>query len=223
MSFFIGILFYNSYWFMVLGLPLLWLIAKYRKQCCMKKRREELRQEFKEFMNSMASALNAGYALENTFSIIKKDLLIASEGKNTDLISECICMIRGLEMKKTVEELLDDFAMRSGLSEIREFASVIKIAKRTGGNMIQIIRDTSKKMEEALRAKEEIKIMVAAKRMEKNIMLLIPFAMILYLRICNPGFLDCLYGSAFGVIVMTMSLIGIGIAFLWSEKIVSFY
>ena len=44
---------------------------------------------------------------------------------------------------------------------------------------------------------------LASRRYEQKVMNLVPFGMILYLRIGCPGFLDPLYGNLAGICVMT--------------------
>ncbi len=59
----------------------------------------------------------------------------------------------------------------------------------------------------------------SAKKLEKNIMSLVPLGMIIYMRISNPGFMDILYCSIAGRILMTVCLILYGIALWIAEKI----
>lgn len=219
-SLLIGLLFFNSWVPVLLGVPVVFLLIKKRKKDCICKRMESLRKEFKSFMASMASALNAGYALENTLSVIRDDLMMENSGKETILSIECLQMQRRMEMKQPIEQLLLDLGDRSGVQEIREFAQVIVIAKRSGGNMIQIIRDTTNQMDQCMQVEQEIAVMISAKKMEQTIMLCVPFGMILYLRVSNPGYLDCMYTSVIGKIAMAVSLVGIWCSYIWARKII---
>lgn len=214
----IGILYYDSFVLTIVGLPAIYGLIILRRKHCTQKKIKQIREEFKLFMESMASALNAGYALENVFEIIRQDLLLVD--KSSVLAVECEKMQRKIEMKQAVEKILVELGEETTVSEIQEFAQVIVIAKRSGGNMIQIIRDTCQQMDQSLQVEQEIEVMVAAKKMEQTIMLLVPFGMIFYLRVSNPGYLDCLYQTVIGHIVMTVCLIMIGISYWWSKKII---
>lgn len=198
-----GILFYNTLWFMVAGIPLFFMMSGKEKERRKNRRKEQLKREFKEFMLSMAAALQAGYALENTISVIQDDLLRAFPSGPCYLAEECACMKHSLEMKRPVEELLQDLGTRSGVEEMQDFAQVISTAKRSGGNMVQIIRSTAEQMRDAMEVRQEIAVAVAAKSLEQKIMLLMPFGITGYLRLTNPGYLDCLYGNWCGVLVMS--------------------
>ena len=47
----------------------------------------------------------------------------------------------------------------------------------------------------------------------------IPFGIIIYLRVFSPGFLDPLYGNPAGILIMTVSLMIYVGAFCWSQNI----
>ena len=54
---------------------------------------------------------------------------------------------------------------------------------------------------------EEIRNLTASRRYEQNIMNFLPFGMIIYIRLTSPGFLDVMYGTAGGRILMSCGLL----------------
>ncbi len=215
----IGLLFYNTLWFLVFASPLFLLFLKYYKARLIEKRREVIKEEFKEFITSMSAALNAGYALENTFSFIENELNRSFPDRKPYLAKECERLQRKLSVKQPLGDLLLDIGRRSGIDEILEFAHIIVLAKRMGGNMINIIAQTAGQMREAMEVKKEIQIAIAAKKLEQLVMFFVPFGMVVFLRISNSGYLDCLYDTLLGRAVMTVCLIAIAIAFFISQKL----
>ena len=61
--------------------------------------------------------------------------------------------------------------------------------------------------------------MIAAKQMEKKIMSVMPYFILLYVRIANPGYFDILYESFAGVLVAVISLLCLWIADIWAERV----
>jgi tight adherence protein B len=55
--------------------------------------------------------------------------------------------------------------------------------------------------------------------MEQKIMSVIPLGIILFLRLTSKDYMDVLYGNPFGVICMTICLMGYGVALFMAEKI----
>ena len=66
---------------------------------------------------------------------------------------------------------------------------------------------------------EEIRVLLSGKLFEKNIMLSMPFFILVYLRLANPEYVACFYKSVAGHLIMS-AMIGITAAcFFWSDKI----
>ena len=53
----------------------------------------------------------------------------------------------------------------------------------------------------------------------KTIMSVMPYFILLYVRIANPGYFDILYESFAGVLVAVISLLCLWIADIWAERV----
>ena len=54
--------------------------------------------------------------------------------------------------------------------------------------------------------RQEIKTLITAKQMEFRVMTVVPFGIILYMRLAFSEFMDLLYGNALGVSVMSICI-----------------
>lgn len=212
-------LFYDS--FLVAAIGILWLPVLFRMKAqeLMKKRKEQLALEFKEFITALSASLKTGYSAENALSQAHKDM-ICMYGEESFMSKECLYIEKQLLNNKPLEVLLAEFAERSGEEEIRDFAAVFLIAKRSGGNMANIIRNTTDIIGEKMDVKREIQLLYAAKRMEQSIMNIVPLAMIAFVRITTPGYFDVMYGNPFGILVMTICLVVYAGAFFLARNII---
>jgi len=116
--------------------------------------------------------------------------------------------------------LLLSLGERSGITDIREFGNVFAIAKRNGGNMTDILMRTSTVIGKKMEIDREIQVLISAKRMEQQIMNMVPFAIIVYISFTSPGFFDVLYHNALGVGIMTVCLVVYFIAYHISSRII---
>lgn len=186
-----------------------------------KKRQSEWRWrinlEFKEVMLAVAASLNAGYSIENAFKESINDLKILY-GDESELAGEIENIISMVKLNQPLEEVLMEFAEYTKVDDIYNFAEVFQIAKKTGGDLIDITRTTASRISSRIEVKREIKTLIAGKSMEGKIMNFIPLGIILYFWMCSPGFLDCLYIGA-GRLVMTVLFIVYILAFKWNERI----
>lgn len=211
-------LFYDSYKACLLLLPFALFDYKSMKKEKLVKQKHQLSLEFKSMMESLVTSLNAGYSLERGFADSKKDLGLIYERKAA-IFDELDCILTGLKMNIPLETLLKDFGERSGIEDIRNFANVVLAAKRSGGNLIHIIQKTVNSIADKMAVEEEIETLIASKKLEERIMMVMPYGIIFYLRVTNGEFLEVLYHNVLGIILMTVFLIVIYIADMWAEKI----
>lgn len=201
------VLFYkNAVFVVVIGIPLFLFGYASLKRDWERQRQWKMNLEFKEGLQGIAAALSAGYSIENAIQESKKDLEVLY-GKDSVLAKEFQAISAQLELNQPVEQIFDEFARRSGVEDIRNFAEVFRTARRSGGDLVAITRMTSDRIGEKIEVKREINTILAGKKMEGQIMNLVPLGMILYFWLCSPGFLDCLYTGVKGRFVMTILLI----------------
>lgn len=200
-----GWIFYHSVLFTLLLSPLGIVLYRYFEKEKIGQKKSVFLQQFKEMVESVAAALNVGYSAENAFvdaqkelgTIYPKDALIRKE---LDLI------VRKIRLQISLEQILFDFADRAELTDVRNFATVFSQAKRSGGDMIAIIKNTASQIGERVDVSREIDTILAAKKYEFRVMCVIPYAMIVYMRLSFPEFMEVLYGNIIGIGVMTLCL-----------------
>lgn len=213
-------IFYSSILAAVFLSPLIVPIYIRRKRIQEEKKRKELIQEFKECMNSVLTALKAGYSAENAFRSAGPEMAFLFGGRSR-ICKELSHICGGLENSIPLETLLYEFADRSRVTEIRDFAEVFAIAKRSGGNMTEILGRTISQIQNRIDVEKEIDVMVSSRKLEQHIMDLVPFIIILYISFTSEGFFDVLYHNPAGAAIMTLCLAVYLAAFVLSEKIVA--
>lgn len=73
---------------------------------------------------------------------------------------------------------------------------------------------------EKIEVKREIGVLIAAKKFEQKIMNVIPIFMILYISLSSEGFLDVMYESLLGRVIMTICLTAYVFSFYLGKKII---
>lgn len=211
-------LFYRSiYGLIVIPLLLPLIYCLYRKEMH-RRQKEMLLEEFREAMQSVCASLLAGYSMENAWYEAEKELE-KFQKKKTILVTEFHLINVKVRMNQPLEEVLAEFAQRSGCEEIESFSEVFLFAKRSGGDFAGIIRTTVQRLNAKIEVEREINTVISGKRLEGRIMSVMPAALLLYLNITSGDFLSPLYKNPVGVCVMTVALFLYIAAMLWSEKI----
>jgi tight adherence protein B len=217
---FISMLFYNSVVAMLFLMPFEIFLLRNTKQRKCEARKKQLYMEFNEMIYALAANMSAGYALEKAFAAVYEEMENLYQGKSY-IEEELKIIMKGIEMNEDREDLLADFGVRSDISDIKEFAQVVKVAKSSGGNLVKIIKRTSENISRKFEVENEIDTVISAKKLEQKIMTAMPCLIICYLRLTNRGYMDILYHNFQGICFMSMCLGVIWVSHIWGKKIIS--
>ena len=213
-------LFYQTPWVMLLVVPVSVFFLKWKKKQIIRERKRRLNYQFRDALNSMSVAVQAGYSVENAVSACVRDLEQLYP-KNEDIVAEFRYIETQQRVSVPVEELFLDLGQRCKVEDIENFASVLYTAKRSGGDLGNVIQKVARMLGDKIDVKKEIEATLAAKKSEQMIMSLMPAGIILYLQLASPGFLDILYGNPFGICAMTVCLAVYGAAYWMGKRIVA--
>ncbi len=214
----IAFFFYRSW---LAGLLLIFFVPvyfKWKRKQAVKKRKWELTLAFREAVVMVSANLQAGNSVENAFRRTYTDLN-ELYGEKEDITKEFLMIGRGLDNNLILEKLLLDFGQRSDVEDIRDFAEIFSAAKRTGGNLREIITDTADIISDKIEIKRNLRILISEKQFEQKIMSVIPFFILIYIGVTSPGYFDSLYHNMEGVGIMTGCLVAYVAALLWGMKI----
>lgn len=204
----VGMLFYQMWLLaLLLALPALKAPALWRVRQ-IERRRTLLKLHFKQALYSLSSSMAAGRSVENAFREAAKDLELLYPGGGSDMIRELDVIATRLEYGEPIESALLDFGRRARIEDIDHFIDVFVTCKRTGGDLIEVIRRTSAVIGEKMDIQQDISVMIAQKKFESNILLATPFVFILFINASAPEFMAPLYGSPLGV---TLATVGLGL------------
>ena len=214
----ISLLFFRSWLAVLFLLP---GMAVYLRQQQKQRRKKELLQMQEQFLSGMRyvlTALQTGYAMENAFREAEAQLRTVYPS-DTFILRELHYINRQTSLNVPVEQLLLDLAQRSGAEDIRQFAEIFHIARRSGGDMIAIVRNTIAQITLKEDTAREIDTILAGKKTEQTIMSLIPLLILGYVSLTSPSFLSGLYHTVPGVVTMLCALAVYAAAWLWGRKI----
>ena len=218
----IAYLFYASGFALLLFPVFVCFFVKRRQKEGVEQMQATLAKEFVDTLRSLSAALLAGFSMENAWKEAEHEIQ-ALYGEHSYMYRELVQMNRSIALNRPLEDLLAEFAARSGNMEITSFAEVFAFAKRSGGNFVTIIEATSGHMRARYETEREIQVQVASRKMEQKVMNVIPVFILAYLKVTSMEFLNVLYGNIAGVLFMTICLLAYGEAIVLSEKILAIH
>lgn len=203
---FFSYIFYRSVNVFYFSIPLCLIYPFLKKKSLIKKRKQEFLSEFKEALLVLSAFVSAGYSIENAIkeSISELKLLY---GEKALIVREFALIDKKLSLNKSVETAIDELAKRVDLEEVSNFAAIVKVAKRSGGNLIDTFEKSIKIISDKINIKEEIITFISSKIFEQKIMNTFPLIMILYINFSSPDYFRPMYFSLMGRGIMSFALL----------------
>lgn len=214
----IGYIFYRSILLAILLTPACLGYPTIRAKQLNKRRKDELKLQFKDSLQSLSASLQAGNSFESSIRNAVADLHIQYE-TDAYIVQEYEVIARKLESNETVEKAFRDFAVRSHLDEILGFAETLEICKRTGGNLVTAVKISSEIISDKIEVLNEIHGILNQKKLEQRILTVMPVVLILMLSMSAKDFMQPVFTEVIGRIVMTFSIVIFGAAYFIAEKI----
>jgi tight adherence protein B len=184
------------------------------------RRRERLTLQFKEALYSLTSSLAAGRSVENAFIAALDDLRLLYPDPQTEVLTEFEIIRARMAYGEPLEQALKDFSERAKIDDIAQFVDVFSTCKRSGGDLVEVIRRTTQTIGEKLDIQQEIAVMVAQKRYEARIMMVVPFVFLAFLGYAAPDYMAPLY-SGTGYVLLTVSMLLLAVCYWAMAKVMS--
>lgn len=151
------------------------------REYCRKQRLKKLLLQFKDLLETLTSSYSAGQTTTMAFADAMGEMA-SLYGENSDIVNELRMINAGLQHNYNIEDLLLNFAQRSGLDDVDSFANVFEVCNRKGGNIKQIVAETRSVINDKIEIEMEIQTMIAGAKNELNIMMVMPFIIMLSMR-----------------------------------------
>lgn len=214
----IGYLFYHQLLISLLLVPGGAYAPRMLRQYLKDRRRSALNLQFKQTLFSLSSSLSAGRSVENAFREAVADLQLLDPEGNSDMLAELSIICTRMEYNQPVEEALHDFSRRAGMEDVERFADVFTVCKRTGGDLVEVVRRTSTIIGEKLDIQQDIAVSIAQKKFEAKALLAAPLLMVLFMSLTASDYMEPMYTGA-GMAISTLSLAGLFLCYRWTTKI----
>lgn len=213
-----GMLFYRSY---IVALICCVFVVPARKiyiKFKIDKRKEKLMEGFKDVLYSISGAIAAGRQMPQAIhdaSVQMRnaygDSDITSELKHIDNVY--------LHTHADIGELLLDFANRSGLEEIKQFADSYRVCKKCGADLEAVCLKSASLLLDKIDYQNEVKSLISQKKLDIILLTGMPIVVLMFLNLASYNYIAILYESLVGRMIMSLCLAMIIGALVWGLKI----
>ena len=215
----VAFIFYRSFLLSVLTVPLALLYPRLKTRDIIARRKKELNVQFKDMLYSLSSSISAGKTVEAAFREVLKDLSVLYPEPATFILVEVRRIISRLGMNESMEAALSDFAMRAKLEDVDNFVNVFNICKRSGGNIAEVIKNTSAIINDRIEVGQEVDTLLAERRFEQKVLNVMPILMILLLSASAPDYMSPVFNTSAGRFTMSVAIVLLTAAWFISAKL----
>ena len=183
------------------------------------KRKNILRIQLKDMLYSISSSVNAGRHLGEAISDSEEAVSLI-HGVDSLITREIRYMkVQMSELNCSEETVLRNFAKRTHIREISDFADVCIICRKTGGDLAGAVYRSVQQLCENIDLKREKDVLMSQKKLESKILAVMPGLIIALIRLSSSGYLDVMYETLTGRLLMTAALAANAGSFLWCLKL----
>ncbi|MDR1558173.1 MAG: pilus assembly protein TadB [Clostridiales bacterium] len=189
------------------------------KNNIIKKRKNELMYQFRDALTSLASSLGSGIVIEKAFEEAVRDLRILYPYEKVMIIDELSAIVLKKKNGVELEESLLNFARRAKLPCVTDFVDVFVSANRTGGRSVDIVRNSITMINDKIEIDKEIETLVSGKKLEQRLLSAAPVGFVALLSLIAGDFIEPMFTTIDGHIVMTIVLGIMLVSYLISQWI----
>lgn len=210
-------LLYKNVWISMAGMLVFILYAVMDKKGLEEKRRKKIQEMFLDFLMCLEPLLkNSG-----TFCIAFSEAV--SDYKRFHGSDELSCFldsaVKDFMINISTSDVLSGMAEKMQLEDAYAFAKSMSICELTGGNAVEVTEKTTELLVGKIRILCDINASLSGKVFEQKIITIMPFMLLGLFAATAESYLEPLYNTSEGKIIMTIA--GVLFLFQWliGEKI----
>lgn len=189
------------------SLPLFYVMNAKRKRLNL------FEEQLPDALDLMGRAIRAGHAFSGSLKMVGDELTdpVASEFRTT---------FDELNYGISLQEALQNLAIRAPSEDLRYFVVAVLIQRETGGNLAELLDSISALIRERLKLMGTIQVFSAEGRLSAWILGILPFVMALVMSILNPKLMSMLWTEPDGLKLVKIMLLMMVVGAFWMRRII---
>lgn len=186
-------------------------------QVWLKRRRKKRGKNFEaglpDALMLMASSLRSGFSLDQA-------IVATSDQAESEVSTELRRAVQEIRIGSPLEAALDRIAERMDSSDFRWVVTALRIQRKSGGNLAELLITVSHTVRERAQMSREVAALTAEGRLSSYVLIGLPVVLFVFLMLTQPSYLEPLYSTSMGLMI---SGVGIGmllIGWLLMKKLV---
>jgi tight adherence protein B len=178
-----------------------------------RRRLKAFEAQLPDTLNLLAGSLRAGYSFLQGLEAVVKET-------SDPMARELRRVLAEARLGRPLEEALADVAVRMESRDFDWSVLAIRIQREVGGNLAELLQTVAETMVQRSRLRGEVKALTAEGRISGIIMGLLPVGLGLFMFTASPGYIQDLFSSMTGWVMVIGSAVMAGAGFAWIQKII---
>lgn len=179
------------------------------------RRRREFENQLPEMLQQMASTLRAGLSLPQVVTYVAKDLPQPMGEEMRRVAIEH-------RIGRNLSDAFNDLAERMDSEDLRWAVRAIEISQRTGGDLSLILRRLDATIRERNHIRGHVRSLTAEGRVSALVLTLLTPGLLLGISFANPGFIEPLFVTLAGQLVLFVSAVLLIVGSVWLFRLARF-
>ncbi|WP_332643989.1 type II secretion system F family protein [Aeromicrobium sp.] len=178
------------------------------------RRQKDFSKQLDNTLRIIASALRAGQSLPVALNSVAADAAPPMSEEITRIINEN-------RLGRDLVVAMLDTAERNGSEDFRWFAEAVEVQRDSGGNLNDIIDTVAETIRGRAEIREKIRAYASEGKASCYVLMALPIVLALTYSLMNPGYMDPLFQTTIGVILLFVSGILYTISWFWMRAIIA--
>jgi len=208
-----GLLLHNPIFMVLIGVGAATVPIVYTKYK-VKKRSQKLHGQLADILMILASSLRAGHGFFQALDLVAKEIGEPGSQEFGRVVAE-------VRLGRPVDEALNAMAERIGSDDFKWAVLGVNIQREVGGNLAEILDTIADTVRERDAVRRQVHVLSSEGRLSIGILASLPFFVSLYIAKVNPGYLNLLFSTRVGLIMVVTAVALLGVGIFWMRKIVN--
>ena len=162
-----------------------------------RRRLNRLQAQVVDVLMIIASALRAGHSFLQALDMVAKEISEPAAGEFTRAVSE-------IRLGRSVDEALSALGDRMASEDFEWAMMAVNIQREVGGNLAEVLDTVAETLRDRETVRRQVRVLASEGKLSARILTVLPFAIILFIATTNGGFLDPLFGTFTGRVLLAV-------------------
>src|SRR4051812_44138999 len=177
------------------------------------RRQTAFADQLDDSLQLMASSLRAGHSLLRAVDAVSQEAASPTSDEFARIVNET-------RVGRDLDDALDDVAQRMGSDDFTWVAQAIAIHREVGGNLAEVLDTVGHTIRERNAIRRQVKALSAEGKLSAVVLMGLPFAIIAFISMTNPGYLAKFTESFMGYVMLAVAAGMMLVGGLWLKSTV---